>query len=168
VVRILGIDPGFRLTGYGLIDTNGQKSVYVSHGHIRNTSAEPAGRLKNIFTHLQAVIADYQPDELAVEKVFVAKNADSALKLGQARSAAICASFEADLPVYEYAATLVKQSIAGKGSADKEQVQHMVQALLECKHNLTLDESDALAIALCHAHTRAMNELVGNSVGGAG
>lgn len=164
VVRILGIDPGFRLTGYGLIDTNGRKSVYVSHGHIKtNVGADPAVRLKEIFTTLQALIADFQPDELAVEKVFVARNADSALKLGQARSAAICASFEAELPVYEYAATLVKQSIVGRGSADKEQVQHMVSALLESQQSFTLDESDALAIALCHAHTRALSALVAAS-----
>lgn len=159
-VRILGIDPGFRLTGYGLIDTNGQQSVYVAHGSIKNTSADPAERLRNIFREMRAVIAKYQPDELSVEKVFVARNADSALKLGQARSAAICASFDADLPVHEYAPRLMKQSITGRGSADKEQVQHMVRVLLSYDGKLTLDESDALALALCHAHTRAISLLM--------
>jgi crossover junction endodeoxyribonuclease RuvC len=166
VVRILGIDPGFRLTGYGLIDTNGQESCYVAHGSIKNTSADPAARLKNIFSEVRQVIATYQPDELAIEKVFVAKNADSALKLGQARSAAICASFDTEISVHEYAPRLMKKSITGRGSADKEQVQHMVRVLLSYSDPLTLDESDALGLALCHAHTRAINSLLSSAVGG--
>lgn len=160
MVRIIGIDPGFRLTGYGVIDTDGQSSRYVAHGHVKNTADDPAERLKRIFSVMRDVIAEYQPHELAIEKVFVAKNADSALKLGQARSAAICASFEADIPVHEYAARLVKQSITGRGSADKEQVQHMVRVLLSYTGDLTHDESDALGIALCHAHNRSLNKLV--------
>jgi len=166
VTRILGIDPGFRLTGYGLIDTNGQASVYVAHGHIKNTADDPADRLRNIFSELRAVIARYEPDELAIEKVFVAKNADSALKLGQARSAAICATFDAEIPVFEYAARLVKQSITGKGSADKEQVQHMVRVLLSFNDDLSADESDALGIALCHAHSRNIEQLVPGAAAG--
>lgn len=165
-MRILGIDPGFRLTGYGLIDTNGQESVYVAHGSIKNTSVDPAVRLKNIFTEVRQVIATYQPDELAIEKVFVARNADSALKLGQARSAAICATFDTDMSVHEYAARLMKQSIAGRGSADKEQVQHMVRVLLSYADPLTLDESDALGLALCHANTRVLNTLLDGAAGG--
>jgi crossover junction endodeoxyribonuclease RuvC len=166
VVRILGIDPGFRLTGYGLIDTNGQESCYVAHGSIRNTSADPAVRLKNIFSEIRRIIDTYQPDELSIEKVFVAKNADSALKLGQARSAAICASFDSHVSVHEYAPRLMKQSITGRGSADKEQVQHMVRVLLSYKGSLTLDESDALGLALCHAHARSINNLLSDAAGG--
>ncbi len=163
VVRILGVDPGFRVTGYGLIDTNGQQSVYVAHGSIRNTSNEPAVRLKHIFSELRKVIETYRPDELSIERVFVSRNADSALKLGQARSAAICATFDTPMSVHEYAPRLMKQSLTGRGSADKEQVQHMVRVLLSFDDTLTLDESDALGLALCHANTRALNSLLAGS-----
>ena len=165
-VRILGIDPGFRLTGYGLIDTNGQQSCYVAHGSIKNTAADPPDRLKNIFSEVQAIIAKYEPDEMAIEKVFVARNADSALKLGQARSAAICATFATAMTVHEYAPRLMKQSLTGRGSADKEQVQHMVRVLLSYDGKLSLDESDALGLALCHAHTRSLNRLIHSRAAG--
>lgn len=157
--RILGIDPGFRVTGYGIIDTDGQQSQHVANGTIATDSkADAARRLEVIFREVAALVEAYNPDELAVEKVFVAKNADSALKLGQARSAAICASFDRGLPVFEYAAREVKQAIVGRGGAAKDQVQHMVRVLLTlgADEKLPMDASDALGIALCHAHTRTV------------
>ena len=158
--RILGIDPGFRVTGYGVIDSNGQESKYVTSGVIRAVKAkEPAARLQIIFAEVSELVRQHQPAELAIERVFVHRNPDSALKLGQARSAAICATFEGNMPVHEYAAREVKQAIAGKGSAGKDQVQHMVRVLLNLGSELEgmeMDASDALGIALCHAHTRTV------------
>jgi crossover junction endodeoxyribonuclease RuvC len=112
--------------------------------------------LRNIFSELHTIISQYQPDEMSIEQVFVHRNADSALKLGQARSAAICATFSSKIPVFEYAARAVKQAIVGRGGADKEQVQHMVKILLQYEGEMGLDESDALGIALCHAHSRLL------------
>jgi crossover junction endodeoxyribonuclease RuvC len=154
--RILGIDPGFRVTGYGLIESNGQESRYVTSGIVQAVKADkPAERLKIIFREVSALIEEFHPDELAIERVFVHRNADSALKLGQARAAAICASFDADMEVYEYAAREVKQAVVGKGGAQKDQVQHMVRILLNYSEPLKEDASDALGIALCHAHSRS-------------
>lgn len=160
-IRILGIDPGFRLTGYGIVDSNGQQSRHVASGHIAAHKAEgTAGRLEVIHTEVRRLVAEYQPAEMAVESVFVQKNAQSALKLGQARSAAICASFGHDVAVYEYAPREIKQAIVGKGSAGKEQVAHMVRVLLGLTAELQVDEADALGIALCHAHQRSVNNLL--------
>ncbi|MGI9307973.1 MAG: crossover junction endodeoxyribonuclease RuvC [Gammaproteobacteria bacterium] len=156
-MRILGIDPGYRITGYAVIDSDGQQSQHVCNGVIRATTDDPAQRLRGIFERVAELIAEFAPQEMAVEKVFVARNADSALKLGQARAAAICASFGAEIKIAEYAARLVKQSIVGKGNADKSQVQHMVKALLQLEGDLAADAADALAIALCHAHMRAFS-----------
>ena len=155
-IRVLGIDPGYRLTGYGLIDTDGQQSRHVASGNIKGVSADPAARLRSIYFEVRSIVDEYHPDEVAIEKVFMHRNADSALKLGQARAAAICATFGAEVVVYEYAARLVKQSVVGRGNADKVQVQHMVKALLAIEAALGVDESDALAVALCHAHTRPL------------
>lgn len=158
-VRILGIDPGFRVTGYGIIESNGQESRYLASGVINvSKSKQAAERLAKIYGAVQELVAAHQPDELSVERVFVHRNADSALKLGQARAAAICASFTQQLPVYEYAAREVKQAVAGKGSASKEQVEHMVRILLSVQTALETDASDALGIALCHAHTRNLSQ----------
>jgi crossover junction endodeoxyribonuclease RuvC len=158
-VRVLGIDPGIRVTGYGILDTNGQESRHVDAGVIKTAKADgTAGRLQIIYTETAALVARFKPAELAIERVFVARNADSALKLGQARAAAICATFSADIPVHEYAAREVKQAIVGKGSADKEQVQHMVRVLLNLDKEMPLDASDALGIALCHAHSRSASQ----------
>lgn len=154
--RILGIDPGSRVTGWGVVDANGATTRYVASGCIRTAGADLAGRLQEIFTGVGAVVAEHAPAELAIERVFVARNADSALKLGQARSAAICATFGAGLPVHEYAARAVKLAIVGQGAAEKAQVAHMVRAILSVQASLAADESDALAIALCHAHTRPL------------
>ena len=155
--RVLGIDPGFRVTGYGILDTNGQQSRHVANGVIKTTQEESlAGRLAIIYREVGSLVEQHRPEELAIEQVFVAKNADSALKLGHARSAAICASFEYEIPVFEYAARQVKQAIVGKGGASKEQVQHMVRVLLSIDGALLMDASDALGIALCHAHSRTV------------
>jgi crossover junction endodeoxyribonuclease RuvC len=155
--RVLGIDPGFRVTGYGVLDTNGQQSRYVASGVIKTIQEDSvAGRLEIIFRGVASLVEEHGPEELAIERVFVAKNADSALKLGHARSAAICASFGHAIPVFEYAARQVKQAIVGKGGASKEQVQHMVRVLLNIDGALTMDASDALGIALCHAHSRTV------------
>jgi crossover junction endodeoxyribonuclease RuvC len=155
--RVLGIDPGFRVTGYGVLDTNGQQSRYVASGVIKTIQEDSlAGRLEIIFRGVASLVEEHGPEELAIERVFVAKNADSALKLGHARSAAICASFGHAIPVFEYAARQVKLAIVGKGGASKEQVQHMVRVLLTIDGALTMDASDALGIALCHAHSRTV------------
>lgn len=160
-IRILGIDPGFRYTGFGVIESNGQESRYIGSGVIKAIDADaPAARLHIIFDEVANLVTEYQPSELSIERVFVHRNADSALKLGQARAAAICATFSADLPVYEYAARQVKQAIVGKGGAQKDQVQHMVRILLNLSEPVVGDAADALGIALCHAHTRSSQELL--------
>lgn len=154
MTRILGIDPGSRSTGYGLIDTASRGPVLVDCGRIRTDSDNFPHRLKQIYDGIYDIVCLHQPNELAIEQVFMHKNADSALKLGQARGAAICAVLVAGLPVYEYAARQVKQAIVGKGSADKIQVQHMVKILLGLSGQLQADASDALGVALCHLHQR--------------
>jgi crossover junction endodeoxyribonuclease RuvC len=155
--RILGIDPGFRVTGYGVIDTNGQESRYITSGTINAGKIEAgSARLEKIFNEVRELVSAYGPQEMAVERVFLHRNADSALKLGQARAAAICASFGGQMSVYEYAAREVKQALVGKGSAAKEQVQHMVRVILSVDQPLEMDASDALGIAVCHAHKRTL------------
>ena len=150
--RILGIDPGSRITGYGILDLQANKIIYVASGCIRATGETFPERLKQIVTGLSEVATTYQPDELAIEQIFMHKNADSALKLGQARGAAICAGVANDLPVFEYPSRVVKKAVVGKGAADKVQVRHMVKYLLQLTGTLQIDASDALAIALCHSH----------------
>jgi len=151
---ILGIDPGSRLTGFGIIEALGSNIKYLGSGCIRiDTSEDLAYRLKQIHDCVQQLIAEYQPDEFAIEQVFMGKNADSALKLGQARGSAIVAAAVNDLPVSEYAARAVKQAVTGKGGADKVQVQHMVQVLLNLPGKPQADAADALAIAITHAYS---------------
>lgn len=154
VTRILGVDPGSRITGFGLIDAAPKGPVLVDCGSIRTESEHFPQRLKEIYDGIVAIVQKYQPDELAIEQVFMHKNADSALKLGQARGAAICAVLVTGLTVHEYAAREVKQAIVGKGNAEKTQVQHMVKILLGLKGQLQADAGDALGVALCHLHTR--------------
>ena len=153
---ILGIDPGSRITGYGVIDTSGRKPQYVDSGCIRmNTADSMAKRLLTIFQGVDQLIALYRPKVLSIEEVFLHKNPQSALKLGQARGVAMCAAAMAELTVYEYAATRIKQTIVGNGHAQKEQVQHMVQSLLKLNRKPQADAADALAAALTHAfHSR--------------
>ena len=151
-VRILGIDPGLRVTGFGVIDKQGQQLSYVASGCIKTLDGELPERLKAILNSLGEVIAQYQPNQVAVEKVFVNVNPQSTLLLGQARGAAICAAVLANLPVAEYTALQVKQAVVGNGHADKEQVQAMVQRLLKLSGVPGADAADALACAICHAH----------------
>lgn len=154
-VRILGIDPGSVTTGYGIVDSDGRSSQHVVHGCIETGEGELPERLGVIYRELAAVIAQHGPAEMGVEQVFVARNATAALKLGQARGAAICAGVGAGLAVAEYPARLVKQSIVGTGGAAKEQIQHMVLVLLGLGDAaVPADAADALAVALTHAHVR--------------
>ena len=157
VVRILGIDPGSQRTGIGIIEVDEVgRSRHVFNCAINLLDNETfAERLKQLFEDLGTIIADYAPHEVAVERVFVSRNPDSALKLGQARGAAICAVVSRGLTISEYAAREVKQSVVGTGAGDKSQVQHMVGVLLNLREKLQADAADALAIALTHAHVRA-------------
>lgn len=150
--RILGIDPGSRITGYGVVDAGTNQLHYVDCGVITAGEGPFPERLRIIFEGLVELIARHGPAEVAVEKVFVSRNAESAIKLGQARGAAICAAVQAGLPVGEYAATRIKQAVVGRGAADKHQVQHMVCALLGIREKVKADAADALAVAVCHAH----------------
>lgn len=152
-MRILGIDPGSRVTGFGVVQMlrNGRLQ-YVASGCVRAPTANLADRLKTIYEGVDEIIATYQPAILAVERIFMARNADSALKLGQARGAALCAGINAGLAVSEYSATEIKSAIVGRGRADKRQVQHMVRALLDLDRAPPVDAADALACAICHAH----------------
>ena len=143
------------MTGFGVIETDGQRSRHVASGCVATTAKAFPVRLGEIYRALDGVLADHAPQEVAVEQVFMAKNASSALKLGQARGAAIAAVVNAGLPVYEYPPRSVKQAIVGKGGADKVQVAHMVKVLLNFRDKLSPDQADALAVALCHAHESA-------------
>jgi crossover junction endodeoxyribonuclease RuvC len=150
---ILGIDPGSRLTGYGVVRQTGQKFEYIASGCIRLTLNDIPDRLKQIFDGVSEIIQQNQPDVFAIEQVFMARNPDSALKLGQARGAAIVAAKNAGLEVFEYSARQVKQAVVGTGAADKTQVQHMIRTLLKLPGNPQADAADALAVAMCHGHT---------------
>jgi len=152
-VRILGIDPGSRTTGYGLIDAVGGRLSIVACGAIA-TVGDHSDRLRDIFRGVADLVTRWAPNEIAIERVFVHRNADSALKLGQARAAALCATFSADLSVHEYAARQIKKAVVGSGSAEKAQVQHMVRLLLGLAEAPQADAADALAAAICHANSR--------------
>ena len=156
--RIMGIDPGSRLMGIGIIDSDGRynKHIYSDTVRLQGNSPLPE-RLGVIFNTVKQVIALYSPNEFAIENVFMAKNAASALKLGQARGAAICSAVTATLSVAEYSPKEIKQSVVGTGAADKIQVQHMVKILLNLQGKPQADAADALAVALCHAHIGALN-----------
>jgi len=155
LTRILGIDPGSRVTGFGVIETDGAKSLHLASGCIRTQGEDFPPRLRAIFLGIQDVLSRYQVESVAIEQVFMAKNASSALKLGHARGAAMTAAVVADLPVYEYTPRAVKLALVGNGGAEKGQVQHMVQLILQTDKQMSLDQSDALAVALCHAHSHA-------------
>lgn len=151
-MRILGIDPGSRQTGFGLIDAEGSRVSHVHSGFLRLQGEDFPARLRAIFVGIRELMHEYQPEAVAIEQVFMARNADSALKLGQARGAAICGALAADVPVAEYSPREVKQALVGRGGAAKEQVQHMVGLLLKLPAPLQADQADALAIAICHHH----------------
>jgi len=152
--RIIGIDPGSRITGYGIIDSDGRNVHYIASGCIRTADENIPGRLRTIFEGIQELLDGYHPDEMAIEKVFMHRNADSALKLGQARGAAISAVVVQNLGVSEYTPNEIKQAVVGKGHADKTQVQHMIRILLNLNGMPQVDAADALAVAYCHATVR--------------
>lgn len=160
-VRVLGIDPGSARTGYGIVDVVGTRLTYVASGVIRTSDGEFANRLCEIFRAMQSVVAEYQPQEIAIERVFVNRNADSALKLGQARGAAICGAAGASASFFEYAPREIKVAVVGSGSAEKVQVQLMMKNILKLKQPVTSDAADALAAAVCHALRGRVRKLVG-------
>lgn len=165
-IRILGIDPGSQRTGVGVIDVAADgRMVHVHHAPLSLMKAEDfPQRLRLLLDGLWALIEEHRPDEVAIEQVFLSNNAMSALKLGQARGAAIAACVARDLKVAEYAAKEVKLALVGKGSADKAQVQHMVGVMLNLKGKLQADAADALAVAITHAHVRASAARLGVGV----
>ncbi len=158
---ILGVDPGSRTTGYGLIDNQPNQMQYIASGYMKLSAESLPQRLGQIFEQLQAIIEQYRPEHMSIENVFMQRNADSALKLGQARGAAICAAYQNGLVIAEYAPREIKQALVGSGAADKEQVQHMVKRLLGLQGKLQSDEGDGLAIAICHAQFYATQEKTG-------
>ena len=162
-MRILGIDPGSRVTGFGIVDVAGQQRAYVASGCIKTAGGDLPGRIKLILEGIAEVVATYRPEQTAVEQVFVNVNPASTLLLGQARGAAISALVLAGLPVAEYTALQVKQAVVGNGHAGKEQVSHMVQRLLRLNGAPQSDAADALAVALTHAQhgSGAMRQLAG-------
>ena len=161
-MRVLGIDPGSRITGYGIVEQDGNRLVHVDNGAIFTDSAvDFPGRLKRIFDGLSRVIVEYRPDEVAVENIFFSTNVQSALKLGQARGAAIVAAVNAGLPVAEYTALQVKQAVVGQGRAEKGQVQKMLKALLGLPEIAQADASDALAVAVCHINSHGLKQKTG-------
>ena len=157
--RIIGIDPGSRCTGYGVIDSDGLRHEYVTSGFVKITGDELPERLGMIFNEISLIIEKWQPQTMGIEQVFMNKNADSALKLGQARGAAICAATNAELEVGEYTPRAIKKAVVGNGSADKEQIQKMMKLLLKLGFEPQSDEADGLAIALCHANHMQMKTL---------
>ncbi|TFH86147.1 crossover junction endodeoxyribonuclease RuvC [Billgrantia azerbaijanica] len=162
---ILGIDPGSRITGYGVLDVASATPRYVASGCIRIQAEDLAQKLAQVYAGIGELIAVHGPAEFAIEQVFMSKNADSALKLGQARGTAIVCAANHGLPVSEYGPRQIKQAVTGNGSADKAQVQHMVAAILGLDGTPQADAADALAIALTHAHARR-GLLTGGSFGG--
>ena len=161
--RILGIDPGSRKTGFGIIELDGQKIKHVINGRLLVGDGDFPDRLKQIFQGLTDIIERYQPDMMAIEKVFLHKNADSALKLGQARGAAICAGVSQNLTVHEYSATQIKKAVVGNGHAKKEQVQYMMSVILSLSEVPDEDAADALACAMTHVNHAAIDGLTRKS-----
>lgn len=151
---ILGIDPGSSITGFGIINVVGSKHSYVTSGSIRTTKNGLGRQLRDIFSGISELVDNYHPDEVAIEQVFMHANVNSALKLGQARGAAIVAVAHENITIAEYSARQVKQAVVGYGNAEKSQVQHMVKLLLKLTHAPQADEADALAVAICHANSR--------------
>ncbi len=158
-LRILGLDPGSRRTGFGVIECRGPDYKHVAHGCIAVGGLEMPDRLRQIFESLQALISEHGPGEIAVESVFVNRNVNSALKLGQARGAALCA-IPRGVAVFEYAPRAIKLALVGSGAAEKVQVAHMIKTLLQLSEKISPDAADALAVAVCHAHTRRLHQLV--------
>ena len=154
-IRIIGVDPGSRSTGYGVVESDGSRLVHVDSGFVRTAEGAWADRLRGVFEGLGTVIDTYSPDEFAIEKVFMHRNPSSALKLGQARGVAILAGALRSLPVHEYSPNEIKQAVTGKGHASKDQIQYMTKVLLALREPPQSDQADALAVAICRAHLRA-------------
>lgn len=163
-LRVLGIDPGSRLTGFGVVDLGTRAPVYVASGTVRSLKGDFPDRLKQIFDAITAIVDEYSPDIVAIESVFMHRNPGSALKLGQARSAALCATFTRQVEVHEYAPREIKQAVVGTGAASKEQVQLMVASLLGLAERPAPDAADALAAAICHVHQRRLRQRLGRHV----
>ena len=164
-MRILGIDPGTRITGYGLLDHQGNRLLHVDNGAIVTRSDAPlAERLKQIHDRIDAIIREYAPEAVAIEEIFLSQNPQSALKLGHARGSAMLTAVNAGLPVFEYTALQVKSAVVGYGKAAKAQVQQMVKTLLKLPEIAQEDASDALAVAICHAHSAGLNQQVRNQL----
>ena len=157
--RVIGVDPGSRKTGYGIIEISVSKIDYVTSGHISVDDEFFPKRLGIIYSEVLELATNYDVQEMAIEDVFLAKNPNSALKLGQARGVAIAAGIAKDLEIFEYAARQVKKTIVGKGGASKTQIQHMVRVLLNLPGVPQADAADGLAIALCHAHSTRRSDL---------
>ena len=157
--RILGVDPGSRKTGFGIIELDGKQIKHVINGRLLVGDGEFADRLKQIFDGLTDLIMRYEPEIMSIEQVFLHKNADSALKLGQARGAAICAAVNQHLKVHEYSATQIKKAVVGNGHAKKEQVQYMMSVMLQLKEAPMEDAADALSCAVTHANHAALDSL---------
>lgn len=162
-VRILGLDPGSICTGYAVVETSAARIAYVVSGSIRASGKSLPERLQEIFLGVERLTGEFRPDEVAIEGVFMHRNAGSALKLGQARGAALSATFSLRPRVFEYAPRAVKLAVVGTGAAQKEQVQLMVRRLLNISGPLAADAADALAIALCHAHSRKVHGMIAAS-----
>lgn len=161
-MRILGIDPGTAIVGFGIIDTGHSNYRLVDYGCIRTPAKESApDRLKQIFQSVQQLITKFQPECMVIEELFFNKNTKTALTVGQARGVILLAGVEHGLPIFEYTPLEVKQAVVGYGRADKHQIQEMVKMLLKLDHKPTPDDAaDALAIAICHAHSQKMNKLL--------
>ena len=162
---VLGIDPGSRITGYGIVEQVGNRLAHIDNGAIFTDKAvDFPGRLKKIFDGLIEIIARYHPDQVAIENIFFSTNPQSAIKLGQARGAAIVAAVHCGLPVAEYTALQVKQAVVGQGRAEKGQVQKMIKALLSLPEIAQADASDALAVAICHINSYGLKQITGGRV----
>lgn len=161
--RILGIDPGSRKTGFGVIDLIGGQLKYITSGVIKSTDGDFTDRLKVIHQSVRALIKEYNPHIMSIESVFVHKNPSSALKLGHARAAALCATFDFDMDVFEYSPREIKKGVVGTGAASKEQVQHMVVSLLNLGGSPAEDAADAIAAAICYSNEKAMRDALRNT-----
>ncbi len=162
---MLGIDPGSQRTGFGILDAAGARLTYVASGVIRTDDGEFGARLCEIFRGIRAIVAEYRPQQIAIERVFVNRNADSALKLGQARGAAICGTVDADARLFEYSPRQIKLAVVGSGSAEKAQVQLMMKSLLKLDKSVAADAADALAAAVCHALRGRVEAAVASAMG---
>jgi crossover junction endodeoxyribonuclease RuvC len=160
----MGLDPGSRRTGFGLIDCRGAQCVHVAHGCISTSGDSVVERLRTIFQAVSALITEHRPDEIAVERVFVSRNVESALKLGQARGAALSA-LPAQAPLFEYAPRAIKLAVVGFGAAEKPQVAHMMKVILQLAEAPRADAADALAVAVCHAQSRRLQFLASGQGG---